>query len=145
MADQAKLTVEQIIQWAKEDASTAIVLARHPATTTPIIWLTSNRFMPPLRAFGKAEEVWQAGDDVEGMNDYYDSAWMVYVEVFEEELSQADVYLGCPEYDNALYVVDMQRWRLKDMWEEKSGESLREAERKNAGLTLEDEWEKVDG
>lgn len=90
---------------ALEDAVDAIILARESAE--PITWLTGNAYMPPLRAWGSAEVVWQATDlheDPEG--DY----WTVYVETFEATVTEGDVYLDSPEYDNSLYVVDLRRW-----------------------------------
>lgn len=88
------------------DAAEAILIAR-ASNDGPIEWITGNSYMPPLRAFGNAETVWQAPD---ADNDL----WTAYFETFEKLLDDASVYLGCPEYDNSLYVVDLLRWEFID-------------------------------
>jgi hypothetical protein len=86
-------------QWGREDAEDAIDAARF--SSEPITFITSNAYMPPLRDFGRAEEVWQTDD--------WD-AWEAYCWGFEDALDKAEVLLDSPEYDNALYVVDLRRW-----------------------------------
>lgn len=95
---------DTIIRLATEDAAKAIDAAR--SNPGPIVWITGNSYMPPLRDFGQAETVWQVDDDPD--------AWSFYVETFERLLDEASVYLGCPDYDNALYVVDQLRWEYID-------------------------------
>lgn len=103
------MDITEAIKLAREDADTAIAMARGHFWVTmadPIVWLTSNSYMPPLRGFGSAEMVWKADDTGE--------LWEAYVEAFEQALEDANVYLGSPDYDNSLYVVDLRRWRYRD-------------------------------
>lgn len=98
------MDVEEVVQLARDDARDAIVIARE--SNEPIAWITGNSYMPPLRAFGHAEYVYRADDDVDTQGEL----WEVYVEEFEITLANNDVYCACPDYDNALYVVDLRRW-----------------------------------
>jgi len=84
----------------------------------PIAWVTGNRFMPPMRSFDAAEKIWQ--DDEDGEKFAY------LQEEVERLLDDAEVALECPEYDNALYAVDLRRWQYRE-----------DAE----GDMLQDEWE----
>ena len=90
----------------------------------PIAWVTGNSYMPPLRSFDAAEDVWQhpANDDGE--------AFAYLVEEIERLLSDANVALECPEYDNALYAVDLARFEFVE-------QCAPEAD------TLQDEWQPV--
>jgi len=87
---------------AREDAQEAIAIARE--SKEPVAWITGNSYMPPLRGFGRAEEVWQAEFD-----EMHTFAFALYSEAFEYALNEASVALECPDYDNALYVVDIAR------------------------------------
>ncbi len=69
----------------------------------PIVWLTSNSYMPPIRDISDVERVWIADESGE-------EAFSTLVEAIESKLDQEQVYMACPEYDNALYVVDLKRW-----------------------------------
>lgn len=88
---------------ARADAADAIQIAR--TEPGPVTFITGNNFMPPLRAFGHAEHVWQNDDTQFGTD------WETYFETFETALADANVYLDCPDYDNALYVVDLARFQ----------------------------------
>lgn len=96
----------EVIALAEADAANAIEIAR--SSTEPVEFITGNSHMPPLRAFGNAERVW-ASDSNDGGD-----LFTLYDEVFEKALEAANVYLGCPDYDNSLYVVDMNRWEHAD-------------------------------
>jgi hypothetical protein len=86
----------------------------------PIVWVTGNNFMPPLRSFDQAEYIWQEDETGE--------AFEHLVERLEQLLDKAEVLLDCPEYDNALYAVDLARFEyvegdgdnLADDWQAKS-------------------------
>lgn len=118
------LTNDQVIALAEADAAQAIEIAR--SSTEPVEFITNNAYMPPLRGFGQAETVW-ASDSNDGGD-----LFTLYDEVFEKALEAANVYIGCPDYDNALYVVDMNRWEhiddpdesetLSGEWRERSRE-----------------------
>lgn len=102
------MNVEQI---AKEDAAEAIAIAR--ASDEAVVFITGNSMMPPLRAFGRAEHVWKHDYTECGMDKPSGSReclWVLYTETFEAELHAANVYMDCPEYDNAIFVVDMERF-----------------------------------
>lgn len=91
----------------------------------PVTFITGNSFMPPLRDFGDSEQVWHLDEldpDAE--------VWSAYVERLEGTLEQQDVLLSAPDYDNALYVVDLARFEYVD--------ADTDAE------TLSDEWERIE-
>jgi hypothetical protein len=73
----------------------------------PIVWLTGNSMMPSLRAWGNSERVYQLSYDL-------GDVWSSYVERLESTLDQAEVFMAEPEYDNALYAVDLRRWQGAD-------------------------------
>lgn len=124
------MTEDELNQIIAEDVASAIELVR--SEPGPIVWLTGNNFMPPLRAWGQAEKVWQAdeNDEMFGGTFYTDrwSIWEQYSDEFEQRLMSADIYLDQPDYDNALYAVDLTRWAYV-------GDSDME--------TLEDEWHAI--
>jgi hypothetical protein len=97
--------------FALEDAKWAIEAAR--LSDTPIVWITGNSYMPPIRSIPNAEECYKEDDGGE--------AFELYVEAFEEALTEADVLLDAPDWDNALYVVDLKRWTYT---EDEEGEDL---------------------
>lgn len=66
-----------------------------------IQWLTGNAYFPPLRSLPEAERIWETNDA---------DAWEAFVETFERALDDASIYMACPEYDNAIYLVDMGVW-----------------------------------
>jgi hypothetical protein len=88
-------------------------------------WMTGNHFMPPLRSLPEAERVYQEGTD---------DAWETFSERFFSALEEAQVYCAAPEYDNALYCVDLRVWeRIPE--EELGDETLPEGDRE-----LTEEW-----
>lgn len=89
----------------------------------PIAWVTGNSYMPPLRSFGAAEDVWQHPANEDG------EAFGYLVEELERLLADADVALEAPEYDNSLYAVDLRRFEYADR---EDGE--------DDGETLQDDW-----
>jgi hypothetical protein len=105
---------------ALEIAQDMIAVAR--ASREAVTFVTGNSFMPPLRSYAAADLVWNA-DNGGGANG---ELWETLVEELERILNQAGVYLDRPEYDNALYVVDLARWQYR---EEATGDDLN------------DEWE----
>ncbi len=113
------LTESEIREAAESIANEIIESARN--SVEPVAWVTGNSFMPPMRSFTQAEYVWQNGDD-EGED------WEFLVETVEDILSRENVSLECPEWDNALYAVDLNRW-----------EYVEDAE----GDSLNDEWRQV--
>lgn len=117
-------TLDKIIL---DDVHAAVDMVR--GEIGPIVWLTGNAFMPPLRAWGRAEEVWKLDDDGD--------AFIYYAEEFERMLENHNIYVTCPEYDNALYAVDMARWawageddaeELRDEWVRRGESDLEEEE-----------------
>lgn len=90
----------------------------------PVVWVTGNAYMPPFRDLGEAERVWNADNNRDG------GLFAFLVETVEDHLSAASLALESPEWDNALYVVDLARWQYR--------EDADDAE------DLNDEWEPVD-
>lgn len=90
----------------------------------PVCWLTGNAYMPPLRSFPEAEEVWNAENNDDG------ELFEFFASELHDHLDRAFVALECPEYDNSLYSVDLKRWQYKDT--------------DQAFDDLNDEWEPVD-
>lgn len=85
----------------------------------PIVWLTGNSMFPPLRSYTAAERVFTLRDEI---------AWEQFCEGFDKALDDAQVFCTCPEYDNALYAVDMLVWeRVEDA----------------KGDDLADEWKRI--
>ena len=85
----------------------------------PVVWVTSNSFVPPLRAFIDADRVWQADNGVHSADEYASAAiWQELVTELHERLSEANVFLGSPDYDNSLFVVDLNRWEYDEEAEE---------------------------
>jgi hypothetical protein len=74
----------------------------------PVVWVTSNQYMPPMRSFPSAEYVYQADNNRDG------ELFAFMVELVEDHLNSANVLLESPDYDNALYVVDLNRWQYKE-------------------------------
>lgn len=74
----------------------------------PVVWITSNRYMPAMRDIPDAERVWQADNNRDG------ELFAYFVSVVGEKLSENNVALECPDYDNALYAVDLNRWQYRD-------------------------------
>lgn len=88
----------------------------------PVVWLTGNSYVPAFRSFDMAERVWNAENNQDG------ELFAFLVELVEDLLRAADVAMESPDYDNALYAVDLKRWQyveeptgddddLNDEWE----------------------------
>ena len=107
---------------AREIADSIIEDAR--TEPGPVVWITGNAYVPPLRSIPQAEYVWQAENNEDGEL----FAWLT--EMVEDHLSAASVLLECPDYDNALYAVDLRRWQYRD-----TDEPVED---------LNEEWEPVD-
>lgn len=101
-----------------------IISAARNSGDEPVVFVTGNSYMPPARSFSAMEEIWQ--EDYERDEPVFDWVW----ELVEEKVEEANVYLGCSDYDNALYAVDMNRFQFN--------ESDTEA------TDLQDEWEMYD-
>jgi hypothetical protein len=99
---------------------TGEITAAARGSRSPVVFVTGNSFMPPLRSFPAAENIWQHGTA---------EAWEALAETILDFLSRENIYLGIPDYDNALYAVDTARWQ----------QSADDAD----GDTLDDEWEPV--
>lgn len=101
---ETPVNIQDAIILAEHDATDAIEIAR--CSHEPVAFITDNAYFPALRGFGRAEMIWQA----DGLGD----VWDAYVDTFEGALDAADVLLGSPDCDNALYVVDLRRWQPDD-------------------------------
>jgi len=115
----------KVRELAREVADAIIEAARH--SSVPVAWITSNQYMPPLRDITAAETVWQAANNDDG------ELWAWFTEMVEDRMSAANVALECPDWDNALYAVDLNRWQYRD-----------EIPDDEQNSSLNDEWEPVD-
>jgi hypothetical protein len=113
------ITEDTVRAYARQIADMIIVAAR-TSGPDPIAWVTSNAMMPPLRWFALAERVWQ--DEINDDGEAF--AWLA--ELVESHLSDANVALECPDYDNALYAVDLARFEYVE---------------DSRGETLQDDWQ----
>jgi len=109
--------VEQLASLLVRDVIS--IIAR--TSDEPVAWLTGNSYMPPLRDLGEAETVYQ--------NDPDGTVWEAFMESLDRHLDQAKVLMECPEYDNALYVVDLMRFE--------------HIERDDSCESLNDEWQRI--
>lgn len=96
-------TLDKIIL---DDIHAAVDLVRRVGEREAIVWLTGNAYMPPLRDWGNAEVVWQSDDTGE--------LWEEYTERWAAGVEAHNIYMGCPEWDNSLYAVDLTRWEHVD-------------------------------
>lgn len=97
---------DTVRELARELADSIISDAR--TVHGPVVWLTGNAYMPPMRSFPAAERVYQADNNRDGEL----FAW--FAEMVEDRLRDAHVAMECPDYDNALYAVDLNRWQYRD-------------------------------
>lgn len=113
------LTKATIEDYARQIADEITAMAR-VSGDDPIMWVTGNNYMPPMRSFTLAERIWQdEGTDGE------DFAYLC--EEVERILGENNVALECPEYDNALYAVDLARFEYV---EDSNGDTLQSEWRK---------------
>jgi hypothetical protein len=71
----------------------------------PVVALTGNSYMPPIRALDNVEEVWQTNDM---------DAFEALMDGIESELEVLNVSMSSPDFDNALYVIDLNRFEMSD-------------------------------
>lgn len=87
----------EIAPLAKESGSEAVV------------FITGNSHVPSLRAFGISDEVWQLDYELTTVE-----LFPAYAEAIERRLDELHVHMTEPEYDNALYVVDLDRFEPEE-------------------------------
>lgn len=85
--------------------------------TEPVVWLTGNSMVPPLRELTWAGVVWNLD---------LPELWEAFCEGVESRLNELNVHMAAPDYDNALYVVDLSRFEYVD--------------EPDAADSLQDEW-----
>lgn len=91
-------------------------------STEPVVWITGNSYMPPIRALDRIDEFWQrTANHGHILHDMADTLWCHLVEAIEDECEKQQIHMASPEWDNALYVVDERRWEYV---ENTDGESL---------------------
>ena len=105
------------IQRAARDIAGSVISDAQNSGPDPVVFVTGNSMMPPLRSFDAAEDVWQHPANEDG------EAFAYLAEEIERLLDEAGVALGCPEYDNALYAVDLLRFEFV---EDPDGETLQD-------------------
>jgi len=82
----------------------------------PIVWLTSNRYYPAIRDLDKMDDIYKetsrdCGHVFQAMSN---NIWMALIEQINRELDQAHILMDGPEWDNALYGVDLTRFTRID-------------------------------
>jgi hypothetical protein len=110
-----RIATDAMIQAAARDIADSMIADARTSGKDPVVFVTGNRYMPPMRSFSQAEEIWDdpRNDDGEKFG------WLC--ELIEMMLADANVALECPDYDNALYVVDLNRFEWR---EDEAGEEL---------------------
>jgi hypothetical protein len=111
---------ETVTSYARQIADSIIESAR-TSEDDPIAWVTGNAYMPPLRSFTLAENIWQLYPDGDPDGD----AFQLLTELVDEYVVDASVALECPDWDNALYAVDLRRFEYEEYPD---------------GETLQDDW-----
>jgi hypothetical protein len=94
--------------WEMAEELAGYIIADVRTVEGPVVWLTGNAYMPPLRSFPIADRVWNA------MNNRDGELFAYFAEVLEEKLTEAHVYMGCPDYDNSLWACDLKRWAFRE-------------------------------
>jgi hypothetical protein len=110
---------------AAQSIAEEMIQAARTSGDDAVVFVTSNSYLPPLRSFPEAEAVWQSPHNDDG------EVFAGLAEMVEARLTEANVLMECPEYDNALYVVDLNRFA----YVEDAGEDAE---------NLSDEWRPVD-
>ena len=101
----------------------------------PVVWLTGNSYIPPMRSFPAAERVYQSVSNDDG------ELFEWFGDLVRGHLDAASITLECPDYDNALYAVDLKRWQYRDpTFSDPNFPSVPD----DYGDDLADEWEPVD-
>jgi hypothetical protein len=99
--DQVFATIEQMASLLGEYIAT---VAR--ASTEPVLFITGNSMMPPVRELTPAEAIWTADNDGDTFEHFTEALW--------GKLEDLNILMEAPEYDNALYVVDLMRWEHRE-------------------------------
>jgi len=122
----SKAADEGVRRAARGIAGNMIELAR-ASGDEPVVFATGNRYLPAIRSYIRAEEIWQAAypDDPDGYSrngEFFD----FLIEEVERLADEAEVGIIYPEDDNAIAVVDFRRFEYDeeaaDMSETLSGE-----------------------
>lgn len=100
MAERAHAVVRQ---YGWQVATYLIAPEAKKSGDEAIVWITPNAMFPPLRWYGASEIIWQLDNELPGI-------WEAYVEGIENRLDELHVLMTAPEYDNSLYVVDLERF-----------------------------------
>ena len=133
LMDAAVACFNAVVKQAKEDnfrdaeqiafllvRDVLVPAAREAPEDEPVQFVTGNSFVPALRSFGVAEAVYTASAQHWQM-------WEIFVEAVERKCDESHIMLAGPEWDNSLYVVDLDRF-------EYVGEDF------EGGDSLQDEW-----
>jgi hypothetical protein len=112
-------------QYARLLARDLIAPAARNSGDTAVVFITGNRYMPPLREVESCDVIYDA-------QDVDDMVWELFVEQLESQLDTEHVYMAQPEYDNALYVVDLKRFEHYD-----------DEDDPGIGDMLNDEWKPI--
>lgn len=97
--------LDQQAREAAEAVSERIILSARLSGDDPIVWVTGNAYYPAWRSFGELEELWNKGEGALAAEAFYYA-----IELIENKLNAADVYIGAPDWDNSLFAVDTARF-----------------------------------
>jgi hypothetical protein len=97
--------IERATQLGWQVATYEIAPEARESGNESTVFITGNRYMPPLRAYGVSEDVWNLDEP---------ECWEAYSEAIERRLEKMNVLMDAPEHDNSLYVVDLARFEYVD-------------------------------
>jgi hypothetical protein len=118
-----------VLPAAKRIADSIIADARN--IHGPVVWITGNSYMPPARSFPEFEALYN--HRFNGYGEITDALW----DEVERHLNDADVYVTSPDYDNALYAVDLARWEYV---EDSTGDDLNDEWQPKTEVKAEPSW-----
>lgn len=78
-----------------------VIKAELDRATSPVVTLTSNAYMPPIRDYAEVDRLWCIDQA---------DVFSLFIETFERKLSEMNIHVGSPDYDNMLYGVDDNKW-----------------------------------
>lgn len=121
-------TVGQIARLTARDVIAPV--ARE--SENPVVWLTGNSMMPPIRELTSGHIIWELDATNSDL-----CLFSSFMETLDNCLVDERVYMAAPDYDNALYVVDLTRWQHRDNEMDETGNVTFEAD------SLDAEWEPI--
>jgi hypothetical protein len=109
------LAADEGVRRAAREIAGSMIRAARDSGDEPVTFVTGNSYMPALRSYRAAEEIWQAAYP-SGSYGYAERVfyWEFLCGEVERLASEADVHIGYPEDDNSIYVVDISRFEYDE-------------------------------